>query len=48
MWHVCFWWGNLKEMAHLEDLSVDVSILLKYILNKYNGTVWTIRMSALE
>jgi len=23
-----FWWGNLKEMYHLEDLSVD-EIMLK-------------------
>jgi len=37
-----FWWGNLKERAHLEDLSVDVSIVLKYILNKCNETVCTI------
>jgi hypothetical protein len=36
-WHVWqreelltgFWWGNLKETAHLEDLGVDVSILLQ-------------------
>jgi len=41
-WHIWFCWGNLKERAHLEDLGVDVGIILKYILNKYNGTVWTI------
>jgi len=32
-----FWWGNLNESAHLED----VSIVIKFILNKYNGTVCT-------
>jgi len=42
MWHVWFRWGNLKERAHLEDLGVDASKVIKHILNKYNGTVWTI------
>jgi len=43
-WHAthCLWWGNLKERAHLEDLSVDVSLVLKHTLNKYNGSVWTL------
>jgi hypothetical protein len=44
----CGTWGFDGEMAHLEDLSVDVSIVLNYILNIYNGIVWTIRMSASE
>jgi len=30
--HTGFWWGNLKERDHLEDLSVDWSIILKWVL----------------
>ena len=29
----------MKEWAHFKDLDVDLSIVLKYILNKYNRTV---------
>jgi hypothetical protein len=29
---VGFLWGNLKERVHLEDLSMDESIILKFIL----------------
>jgi hypothetical protein len=27
-----FWWGNLREGDHLEDLSLDGRIILKWIL----------------
>jgi hypothetical protein len=33
--HTGFWWGNLKERDHLEDLSVDEMILFKLSLKKY-------------
>ena len=36
--HTGFWWGNLRERDHLEDLAVDGSILLKWILD---GRAWT-------
>jgi hypothetical protein len=29
-----FWWGNLKERDHLEDLRVDGRIILKQIFKK--------------
>jgi len=30
--HTGFWWGNLSERDHLEDLGVDGEIILKWIL----------------
>jgi len=27
--HTGFWWGNLKERDHLEDLSIDARVTLK-------------------
>jgi hypothetical protein len=38
--HTGFWWGNLREGDHLEDRGVDVRIILKWILEKWNGA-WT-------
>jgi hypothetical protein len=36
-----FWWGNLKERYHLEDIDVDGRIILKYIFKKWDGgTDW--------
>jgi hypothetical protein len=45
MWHVWgtgevhtgFWYGDLKEGEHLEDLGVDRRIILKWILKKCDG-----------
>jgi len=42
MWHVQntgevhtgFWWGNLGEGDHLEDLDIDGGIVLKWIFKK--------------
>jgi hypothetical protein len=30
------WWGELKEGDHLEDLSVDGSIILNWIFKYWN------------
>jgi hypothetical protein len=32
-----FWWGNLREKNHLEDLDVDGRIILKHIFKKGMG-----------
>jgi hypothetical protein len=32
--HAEFWWGNLKERWHLEDLEADKKIIFIYILKK--------------
>jgi hypothetical protein len=39
--HTGLWWGDLRESDHLEDLSIDGEIVLKWILKKWNGEVWT-------
>ena len=33
--HTGFWWGNLRENAHLKYLGVDGRIILKWISNRY-------------
>jgi hypothetical protein len=33
--------GNLKERHHLEDLGIVMSIILKWILKKWDWRVWT-------
>jgi hypothetical protein len=32
--HIGFWWGDLREGAHLEDLDVDGRIILQWIVKK--------------
>jgi hypothetical protein len=42
MWHILgreevytgYWWGNLKERDHSEDLGVDARTILKLFINK--------------
>jgi hypothetical protein len=41
-WHILgrteinagFWWGNMKERVHFEDLGTDNKIILKWLLKK--------------
>ena len=35
--HARFWWGNLREVDHLEDRSLDGRMIIKCILAKWNG-----------
>jgi len=35
--HTVFWWGNLGEGDHLEDLGIDGGIVLKWIFKKWGG-----------
>ena len=37
--HTGFGWGNSKEGGYLEDTSVDGSVILKWILEKWDGGV---------
>jgi hypothetical protein len=32
-----FWWGNLRERDHFEDLGIGWRIILKWIFKKWDG-----------
>jgi len=45
MWHIWetgkvhtgFWWGDLREKNHLEDLGIGGRVILKCIFKKWDG-----------
>ena len=37
-----FWWGNLRERNHLEDLDIDGKIILRWIFEKWNVRALTV------
>jgi hypothetical protein len=39
--HTGFWWGDVRQRDHLEDLSVDGRIILKWNFKKWFGRAWT-------
>jgi hypothetical protein len=39
--HTGFQWGNLREGDHIEDLGIDGRVILKWILEKWDGGTWT-------
>jgi len=38
---VGFWLEYLKERGHLEDLSIEETIILEWILKKWDEMAWT-------
>jgi len=38
--HTGFWWGYLRDNDHLEDLGGDGRIILKMILEQWDGETW--------
>jgi hypothetical protein len=39
--HTGFWWGDLRERDHFEDIDLDGRIILKWIFKKWDGEPWT-------
>jgi hypothetical protein len=39
--HTGFWWGDLRERDHLDDLGLDGRIILKWIFKKWDEEAWT-------
>ena len=39
--HTEFWWGNLRVIDYLEDPGVIGRIIVKCILQKWDGNAWT-------
>jgi hypothetical protein len=39
--HTGFWWGNLREGEHLEDLGLDGRMILNVMFKKLDGEAWT-------
>jgi hypothetical protein len=40
--HIGFWWENLMERNHLEDLGIDSRVILKWIFKKWVREAWTV------
>jgi hypothetical protein len=39
--HIGFWWGDLREGDHVEDASIDLRIIIKWLFKVLEGgMVW--------
>jgi hypothetical protein len=41
--YTVFWWGNLRDIDHLEDSGVDRRIILSWIFRKWEGGYGLVR-----
>jgi len=41
MMYAGFWWGNLREMDHLEKPGLDGRIILRWVFRKWDEVAWT-------
>ena len=39
--HKRFWWGNMRAREHLENVGVDGTMILRWMLKKWVGRAWT-------
>jgi hypothetical protein len=39
--HIGYWWESQKERDYYEGQDLGVRTVLKYILERYDGVVWT-------
>jgi hypothetical protein len=39
--YIGYWWGSQKERGHYEDQDVGGRTIVKYILERWDGIVWT-------
>ena len=39
--HTRFWWGNMREREHLENVVADWTMILEWKLKKWVGRAWT-------
>jgi hypothetical protein len=38
--HTGIWWGNIREIDHLEEPGLDGRIILRWIFKKWNVRAW--------
>ena len=39
--YTTFWWGNLKERAHLDDPGINGRLISRWIFRKLDNDTWT-------